>query len=193
MNSLHKWLPAFACALVWAGVNGLLQPWLSRAGVLLFTDAALLLVPARFFPRLPAVLTVLFGALAADAFRPGPFGLSATLLLPVLLLALPFQKAFRTKDWGEGVWLAAAAAVNSATLAVASAVWTLRMRPAAAEFPALEWQDAPLASSLEGLVLSASASAGFILLFGRWFTALQLAALRLAGNDVREENDNPRT
>jgi hypothetical protein len=165
-------------------LTGLLQSWASRGGILLFADTALLLAPARFFPRAPAVATVLVGALAADALRPGPYGLSATLLLPVLLLILPFQKSLRA--WEEGFWIAGAVVVNVLLCCLSVVVWVARMRPEARTSPALEWVGPVFQPSLQCLVFSASASSLLLLLLGGWFSSLQTSLLLWAGNDVGE-------
>ena len=182
MRNLWKWFPAVAAALFWAGTCALLQRWASCAGILLYADTALLLLPVRYFPRGAAVATVLIGTLAADALRPGPFGLSATLLLPVLLVLLPFQKSLRF--WADGAWFAAVTIMNTMLFFVSSVVWTFRMRAGTLVFPALEWADKPFCPSLQGAVISASASAVLILFFGSWFVSLQPSLLLFAGNDI---------
>jgi hypothetical protein len=155
---------------------------------LLYADVALLLLPVRYFPRGAAVATVLVGALFADALRPGPFGLSASLLLIALFVLLPFQKSLRF--WGDGVWLAGAAVLNTGLLLVSSVVWALRMRAGAVVTPALEWADKPFWPTFQGAVVSASASAVLILVFGPWFVSLQTALLAFVGNDIHGDDDN---
>jgi hypothetical protein len=182
VRSLWKWFPAVVAALLWSGLSALLQPWASRVGILLYADTALLLLSARYFPRGAAVATVLIGSLFADALRPGPFGLSATLLLPVLLVLLPFQKSLRA--WGDGVWLAGTVVLNTMFLFVSSFVWLSRMRAEVPVFSALEWADKPFWPSLQGMIVSASASALLLFFFAPWFASLQTALLALAGNDI---------
>jgi len=179
--SALRWLPAPAAALLWVWLAGLVQPLLSPSGALLWTDAALLLAPARFFPRTPAVLTVLVAGLFADATRGGPFGLSASVLLPVLLVLLRLRP--RMANWDAAAWTGLAAAINSALLLVCSAVWTLDLaRDRAAAAGELPWTGGAAGGILLGALCSIVASSCFILVFGRWFMAFQVALLRAARN-----------
>ena len=118
MRAALKWLPCIATALLWVRLGALVQVWSSQAGLLLYTDAALLLFAARFMPRLPGVVLLLLGTLFADVSRAGGlFGLSASLLLPVLLLLLSRQEKLGKWPWLH--WLLLIVGINTAACAIA--------------------------------------------------------------------------
>jgi hypothetical protein len=173
------WIPAAVSALLWVVLAGLVQPWVSRTGILLYTDAALLLVPARYLPRRAAVLAVLFGALCADALRASTptFGLSASLLLPVLLLLHPFQQQLR--EWSRLGWLACIVGINAVLWTVHSLVWTFNM-------PAKPSADVLWSATLAGAV----ASSVFIFLFGFWFISFQISLFAWLGTDLQADPRN---
>ena len=75
-KSLLTWFPGAVAALAWVTLNGLVQPWFSHAGVLLYTDAALLLVPARYLPAKAAVRGRLSRQPVWPLGKPAPAGLA---------------------------------------------------------------------------------------------------------------------
>lgn len=170
-KSLLTWFPGAVAALAWVTLNGLVQPWFSHAGVLLYTDAALLLVPARYLPAKAAVCVAGFGALCADAFRDSPFGLSASLLLPVLLVLVPSQR--KTRRWHDRSWVMLITGIN--TLAWIALAWTWTLDSVAADIQA----------SLLGTAAGAVASAAFLFLLGPWFMALQTALFARLGMNIK--------
>lgn len=171
MMAALKWLPAFPAALLWVLLNSLAQPLSSRFGILLYTDAALLLVPARFFPLRLAIPVVLFGTFCADALRTGPFGFSATVLLPVLLALYGFQEKLRTLSSLE--WLAVISAVNILTWGAFAWTYTFYV---AAPMPVLD--------ILQGVFAGMLVSSAFIILFGFWFESFQISLFALFGKDL---------
>ncbi|MDR1498594.1 MAG: hypothetical protein LBS59_09410 [Puniceicoccales bacterium] len=180
MRAAVKWLPCAAAALLWVFLNGLIQPFLSRSGILLYTDAALLLAPARLFPRRPAVIIVLFAVLAADTFRASPFGLSASLLLPLLLLLLHFQEKINALVPVK--WIALIACLNTFLYALCAVFWTIFPdRPRQSSAFALEWVPPRLDALFESFAIGATSSALLILLLGYWFLSLQRSLLAWSG------------
>jgi hypothetical protein len=168
---LLTWLPGGAAALGWVTLNGLIQPWLSHAGVQLYTDAALLLIPARYFPVWPAVCVTGFGTLCADAFRDSPFGLSASLLLPVLLALAPVQRT--TRRWDNRRWTLLAIGINTLAWLALAWMWTL------------DAMAADIQAALLGTAAGAAASAAFIFLAAPWFMSLQIALFEKFGMNLK--------
>jgi hypothetical protein len=182
MRTAVKWLPCAAAALLWVFLTGLVQPYLSRFGILLHTDAALLLAPARHFPRRPAAVIVLLGALAADTFRACPFGLSASLLLPLLFVLLLFQEKLRALS--DSLWLALVAGLNTLLYGLCAFFWTTfptRTEPSPLSPLALDWVPARMDAIMTGFVAGASVSALYIFLLGLWFLSLQRTLLAWSG------------
>jgi hypothetical protein len=171
------------CALLWVALTGLAQPWFSEHAVLLYTDGALLLVAARYFPVGPALFVTGVGALCADALREGPFGLSATLLLPAALVLVAFRPSLHLK--GDGWWLGAVTLVNTLAYAVSALVWTLMQTTRHAR-QVLPWQDTEWGDVLAGFLAGALASSAFVVLFGFWFAALQRSLFLLWGRDLHD-------
>jgi hypothetical protein len=180
--NLLRWPAALLCALLWVFANSLAQPLFSQWNVLLFTDAALLLVPARYFPPGPAIWVVSGGTLFADALREGPFGLSATFLLPVLLLMITFRSNLRLRS--DGWWLTAITILNSLTYIASATVWTFLQTSRHNQQP-LPWENIPLDAAATGILAGAIASSALIFLLGLWFAALQVSMLALLGYDVK--------
>lgn len=178
MRAALKWLPCIATALLWVRLGALVQVWSSQAGLLLYTDAALLLFAARFMPRLPGVVLLLLGTLFADVSRAGGlFGLSASLLLPVLLLLLSRQEKLGKWPWLH--WLLLIVGINTAACAISMVVWTCRLPVVSFAQPA--WPAIQVGVMLRAFACGILASSLFILLLGRWFEALQYATTRWAG------------
>ena len=185
MRAVLRWLPGVLCAVIWVLLTGIVQPLFSQIGVLLYTDAALLLVPARFFPHGPAIAIVATGTLCADAFREGPFGLSATFLLPLLLVLVAFRSSLRLRP--DGWWLTITAALNTLVFAACTTIWTL-MQSARHNSQPLPWQDATFGDAFVGILSGAVVSSAVVVLVGPWFSSLQLSLFALLGRDLRREN-----
>ncbi|MDR1818336.1 MAG: hypothetical protein LBR07_09275 [Puniceicoccales bacterium] len=193
MISALRWLPALFCALLWAWLPELVRPAFSAAGLALWTDAGLLLLPALSFPARPACAVVLAGALCADAARGGPFGLSASVLLPVLLVLIHFRPVILR--WSAVAWLGFITCLNTVLALVTAALWTADIaltRHAATgiawfgggdatDGAILEWTPLAGGALLLSAVAGAVASSLLVLALGHWFIAFQVALAKMTG------------
>lgn len=174
MKEALRWLPGILSGLLWVSLPALVQPWLSQFGIFLYADPLLIFLPALLFPPRPAILTVLLCTLWADAARPTPFGLSASLLLPSLLILQIFQE--KILRWTHTAWASFAIGISALLIPLHSLL-------CAAFSPA----NIPWLLHLENILCTLLVSLTWIAVLGIWYFSFQLSFFRLVRKNLLEE------
>ena len=174
MKEVLRWFPGILSGLVWVTLPDLVQPWLSQFGLFLYVDPILLLVPVLLFPLRPAVITILLCSLWADAGRAVPFGLSASLLLPALIIAHLFQD--KILRWKKHYWFVLALGLNTALTFCFVGICAALATPKAA-----------FNLHLENILLSLLISFGWCAVLSPWFFSFQLSFFNLARKNLLAE------
>ncbi len=174
MKEALRWLPGILSGLLWVSLPALIQPWLSRFGIFLYVDPLLLFLPALLFPPRPAIVTVLLCTVWADAARPAPFGLSASLLLPALLILQLFQEKFLR--WPRTTWFSFALSL-SALLILLYCLLCAAFSPGTI----------PWTLHLENILCTLLVSLAWIAMLGMWYFSFQLSCFLLVRKNLLEE------
>ncbi len=170
MKNFLQQTPAFLASIAWVFVLNLLQPLFAQCGIFVYADAVFLFIPALFMSTRAAFATVVLCTLFADATRPSPFGLSATLLLPALPILIAVKRELRR--WPRLTWTGIALLVNTLACLALAGIFS---QTAAAPPP-----EAALAATIAGT----TASALLIAVFANWFWEFQLSLSAAAGRDL---------